>query len=141
MYIDTNIFIYAIECHPEYGAPCKRILKDVESGKIKVTASILVLVETLNVLNRLNKELKRGGKKLLDMGANISAIESLPITWIDLDFLTIEKAAQYDYAISPGDYFHLAAMELNQINEIISADGGDFDKIKWIARTDPLDYK
>ncbi len=140
MYIDTNIFIYAIENHPEYGVSCKKILKDVEGGKIKVSASILVLVETVNVLNRLNKELKRGGKKPLDISLNISAIESLPIRWLDLNLLVIERAAQYDYSINPTDYIHLATMELNQINEIISADGDDLDKIKWIARTDPLDY-
>ena len=141
MYIDTNIFIYAIEGHTKYGAPCKKILKDMEIGKIKASASVLVLVETLNVLNRLNKELKRSGKKPLDISMNINAIESLPITWLDLNPLIIEKAAQYEYTINPADYIHLATMELNQINEIISADGGDFDKIKWIARTDPLDYK
>ena len=141
MYIDTNIFIYAIENHPKFGSSCKKILKDVENGRIKVSASILVLVETLNVLNRLNKELRRGGKKPLDISMNIAAIESLPITWLDLNPLIIEKAAQYEYAINSADYIHLATMELNQINEIISADGDDFDKIKLVARTDPLDYK
>ncbi len=140
MYIDTNIFIYAIENHPKYGASCKKILKDVESGKIKVSASILVLVEAINVLNRLNKELRNEGKKTIDISMNVAAIESLPIKWLDLNLVIIERAAQYEYPINPTDYVHLATMELNQINEVISADSDDLDKIKWVARTDPLDY-
>ena len=44
IYIDTNIFIYAIENHPKYGSACKKILLDIESEKVKAGASILVPV-------------------------------------------------------------------------------------------------
>jgi predicted nucleic acid-binding protein len=139
IYIDTNVFIYAIENHPKYGSRCKKVLKDMENGRIKAAGSILVLVEIINVLNKLNKELRHSARQL-DVSLNIAAIESLPITWLDLNLPIIERAAQYNYAINAIDYIHLATMELNQVNEIISADG-DLDKAKWITRTDPLDYK
>src|SRR5271170_7710500 len=99
-YIDTNIFIYAVENHPKYGSRCKTILKDVENSKIKVGASILVLVEIINVLNKINKELGKTKLKQLDISMNISAIESLPITWMDLNLPIIERASQYSYTIN-----------------------------------------
>ena len=139
-YIDTNVFIYAIENHEKYGRSCKKILEDIENSKIKAGASLLVLVETINVLNKINKELSRLNMKQLDISANISAIESLPITWLDLNLPIIERAAEYNYSINAGDYIHIATMELNQVNEILSADSG-LDKVMLVARTDPLEYK
>lgn len=139
MYIDTNVFIYAIENHPKYGGRCKEILQDIEGGRIKVAGSVLVLVECLNVLNKFNKGLKQSTGKQLDIGMNIAAIESLPIVWLDLNLAIIERAAEYNYAINTINYIHLATMELNQITEILSADG-DLDKVKWAARIDPLEY-
>ena len=80
MYLDTNIIIYAIENHPKYGNVCKKILLDIESGKLKVCSSILVLVEIINVLTKINKVLKKERKKL-NIKENIDAILSLPIVW------------------------------------------------------------
>ena len=140
IYIDTNVFIYAIENHPKYGERCKKILEDLMHEKIKLAASVLVLVEVINVLGRLNKELHGNGSKELNISMNISAIESLPIVWLDLNLPIIERAAEYTYKINAVDYIHLASMELNQINEIISADA-DLDKAKWVSRIDPLRYK
>lgn len=59
MYIDTNVFIYAIENHPEYGQHCKRVLIKIESNEIKACASILVLIEIINVLTKINKILEK----------------------------------------------------------------------------------
>ena len=138
-YIDTNVIIYAIENHPKYGKACKKILEDVESGTLEVSASILVLVELINVLVKINKILKKQGKKALNLKDNTEAVLSLPITWIDLDFFIIEKASEYRYNINGVDYVHIATMEINSISEIISADE-DLDVIKTIERTDPLKY-
>ena len=139
IYVDTNIFIYAIENHPEYGNACKKILLGIESEKLEATASMLVLIEILNVLSKINKVLKKSGKKELDVKKNIEAIISLPITWIEINFFIIKKAADYKYQIMPADYIHLATMESNSVAEIISADT-EFDKVKSIHRIDPLKY-
>src|SRR3989344_3050542 len=99
-YIDTNIFIYAIENHPSYGKACKKILLDVQEGRLRAGASMLVLVEIIKVLAKINTELKRRKQKPLDLEANLDAILSLPVTWFDLDFLTIRKATEYPYNIT-----------------------------------------
>ncbi len=138
-YVDTNIFVYAIENHPKYGQKCKKILFDIESEKVKASSSVLVLVELINVLTKINKILKTRNKKPLDIGKNIDAVLSLPMTWFDLDFLIIKKASEYTYNVTGVDYIHIATMETNSIAEIISADI-EFDKVKSIKRIDPSDY-
>ena len=55
IYLDTNVFIYAIEQHQKYGKFCQKILLDIESEKLKASASIIVLVEMINVLKKINK--------------------------------------------------------------------------------------
>ena len=138
-YIDTNIIIYAIAKDEKYGASCKRILLDVEAGKLNVCASMLVLVETINVLAKINRMLETAGKAELDIRKNIDAILSLPILWYDLNFLTIKRAAEYKYKVSGVDYVHIATMELNSVREIVSADK-EIDKVEAIKRVDPLRY-
>lgn len=140
IYLDTNVIIYAIENHPRYGKKCKNILEDIESEKLKAGCSVLVLVEIINVLTRLNKALKEQKERSLDIRKNIDAVLSLPIIWLDINFAVIKKASEYNYNISGADYTHIAAMELNSIKKIISADA-DFDEADFIDRIDPLEYK
>ena len=54
IYLDTNVIIYAIANDEKYGKSCKDILLDIDSKKIEVCASTLVLVEVINVLKNLN---------------------------------------------------------------------------------------
>jgi len=139
IYVDTNVFIYAIENHPKYGEACKKVLLDIESEKIKASASVLVLVEIINVLTKINRILKERKKKPLDVKKNIDAILSLPITWFDLNFLVVKKASEYTYNVTGVDYIHIATIEINSVTEIISADD-ELDKIKFIERIDPREY-
>ncbi len=139
IYLDTNVIIYAIENHPKYGKKCRQILEDIESERLKASCSALVLVETINVLLRLNKVLKDRGENILDVRKNIDAILSLPIIWIDLNFAIIKRASEYNYNISGVDYVHIATMDLNSIAKIISADT-DFNVLEFIKRIDPLKY-
>jgi len=135
-YLDTNVIIYAIENHTKFGASSKRVLQEIESGKLKVCSSMLVLIETINVLTKINKILKREDKVALDIKKNIDAILSLPITWFDINFLIIKKAAEYNYNISGVDYIHIATMEINSVKKIFSLDR-ELDRVDFIKRIDP----
>lgn len=137
-YLDTNVIIYAIENHQKYGKACKKILEHIVSQKIKVCSSMLVLIEIINVLKKINKILNKDGQKELDLEKNIESILSLPIIWLDINFLIIKKASEYSYDISGVDYIHLASMELHSSKKIISADK-ELDKIEFIKRIDPLE--
>lgn len=139
MYLDTNVIIYAIENNPKYGKACTRILYDIENGKIKAYSSMLILVEAINVIKKLNRIFEKEGKKQLDIKSNIDAILSYPIIWLDINFPIIKRAAEYDYSVSGVDYIHIATMEINSIKKIISADD-ELDRIDIIKRIDPLQY-
>ncbi len=139
IYIDTNVFVYAIENHPRFGRNCRRILEDIEGERLEASCSVLVLAELVNVLKKINDVLSKQGKKVLNIERNIEAVMSLPVVWIDLDFLVIEKASTYRFDVNGIDYMHVASMELNSMNEILSADR-ELDKVNLIRRTDPLDY-
>jgi predicted nucleic acid-binding protein len=139
IYLDTNVIIYAIENHPKYGKSCKKILEDIEAHKLEVSASVLVLVELINVLTKLNKILKRKGIKSLNVRENMQAVLSLPIVWVDLDFFIIEKASEYAFEINGIDYIHIASMEVSSVSEVLSADK-DLDRIRIVRRIDPMKY-
>ena len=140
IYLDTNIIIYAIENHPLYGNSCRKILLDIETGRLKASASMFLLVETISALIKINKILKKENKKQLEVNENITAILSYPLIWLDLNFPVIKRAAEYEHKISAADYVHIATMELNSIKKIISADR-EFDEVDFIKRVDPLDYE
>ncbi|MBI2172833.1 MAG: type II toxin-antitoxin system VapC family toxin [Candidatus Aenigmarchaeota archaeon] len=140
IYLDTNVIIYAIENNEKYGKHCKQVLLEVESGKLKAYSSVIVLVECINVLKKLNRILAKEGKKELVIRDNVDAILSLPIVWLDLNFLVIKRASEYDFDVSGIDCIHIASMEMNSLSKIISADE-DFDKVDFAKRIDPLDYK
>jgi predicted nucleic acid-binding protein len=116
---------------------CRKILVDMEAGKLEVCCSILVLVEVISALVKINKILKGRGERELNIRKNIDAILSLPIRWIEVSPMLIRRASEYEY---PGvDYVHLASMELNGVEDVISADK-ELDKVVWVKRIDPLKY-
>jgi predicted nucleic acid-binding protein len=131
--------VYAIENHPKYGDSCKKILQDIEDKKFEASCSVLVLVELINVLKKVNDIISKENRKKLNLRDNIEAIISLPIVWIDLDFFIIERASTYAFEVSGVDYIHLASMETNSISEIISADQ-ELDRAEVVKRIDPLRY-
>lgn len=46
-YLDTNIFIYAVEAHPEYVETLTRLFEDIEDGVTQAVTSELSLAEAL----------------------------------------------------------------------------------------------
>jgi len=57
-----------------------------------------------------------------------------------LNFAIIRRASEYGYPLAGADYIHLASMELNGVEEILSADE-ELDGVTWVKRTDPLEYQ
>jgi len=139
-YLDTNIIVYAIENHPKFGKECKKILKEIQNSRLEVGCSMLVLIELINVLKKINKKLREDGGGNLDIKKNIDAILSLPIIWFDIGIIVIKRASEYDFSVTGIDYIHISTMELNSVNEIITADK-DFDKVSIVRRLDPLKFK
>lgn len=47
VYLDTNIFIFALEAEPQFGPACSKLLRAVDSGDIRAVTSELTLAEVL----------------------------------------------------------------------------------------------
>lgn len=47
VYLDTNVFIYAVEAFPKYAATCAQLLMDADCGRIHAVTSELTLAEAL----------------------------------------------------------------------------------------------
>ena len=139
IYLDTNVIVYAIENHPKFGEACKRILLDIEKGNLKALSSVMTLAELISVLVKINRMRKSENKSTVDINMNVSAVLSLPVTWIEMDFSVIEKASRYTYKTSGSDYIHAASMDIHGVYSIISADA-ELDKIDFAKRIDPLEY-
>jgi predicted nucleic acid-binding protein len=56
--MDTNLFIYAFEQHPDYGETVKVLLEKVEEGAVVATASTITLTEILT------KPIREGNESL-----------------------------------------------------------------------------
>ena len=133
-FIDSNVFFYAKILDKEYGDLCAKILRKMERGELKAATSTLVIVELANALRKygLSREVR----------AVVDAVFSLDIQIFEVDPLDVRVAAQIfeEFKISPYDCVHVAVMRRAGIEEIISADK-DFDKIAWIRRLDPKNFK
>jgi len=58
-YIDTNIFIYAIIKHPEFGIACKDILLDITKDVFEAAGSNFVAIELLGSLSSIDTEIAK----------------------------------------------------------------------------------
>jgi len=133
-YVDTNIWIYAMIAHPIYGPRCKKVLEDIETGKLDALISTQVLSEVAGVLY------SQYGVK--DTTKHIAAMISYPIEIATVTINTIRSAAEYarDYDILPYDGIHVSSAMEQGTTQIVSADR-ELDKIDIMKRIDPLQYQ
>ncbi|HIE32917.1 MAG TPA: hypothetical protein EYP81_02550 [Thermodesulfobacteriaceae bacterium] len=59
VYIDTNIYVYAILHHPVYGESCAEILRDIGRGIYEAYGSTLVAIELLGALSKIDARVAR----------------------------------------------------------------------------------
>jgi predicted nucleic acid-binding protein len=84
--LDTNLFIYVFEQHPEFGEKAKAILEEIENGSVAAVASSVSLTEILvKPIREGNLTLEKQYKLLFSHFPNLSI---LPI-----DNVVAERAA------------------------------------------------
>lgn len=128
IYLDTNIFIYAILDETEIGNKCRKIIKNQINEKKDASTSCLTWDEVVYGIRK-----KMGKENSIVQGRNL--IETQNLTWLNSDILIITKSQELmeNYNLKPRDAIHVATMIVNNIKEIIS-DDPDFDKVKEIKR-------
>jgi predicted nucleic acid-binding protein len=117
VYLDANIFIYAVEGFERYADPCKAILKAVEDMKIHTVTSELTLAEVLvGPFMAKNLELAKLYEELLNTQADLKmARVSRPI---------LLKAAELKagLGLKTPDAIHVATAQLYHSEILITAD-------------------
>src|SRR5579875_2632276 len=116
VFLDTNIWIYAFESDPIYGAPAQRFLQSLRSGKHRVASSLFVLSELLVLPTRKN---------------NIFALTSYRRLFSspELTLLPYEEPAVQIYAelrasqrMKPLDALHLATAAAAKVGLFVTQD-------------------
>ena len=122
IYIDTNIYVYAILHHPRYGSLCAEILRDIDRKVFEAYGSIFVALELLGSLSRISPHIARRAVEdylsidmiLLGMSKEVVRLASI-----------INEEVNIKY-----DAVHAALMLLNDISTIITNDVDDWEKIR-----------
>jgi predicted nucleic acid-binding protein len=130
VFVDSNIFIYAAQAHPEFGTACKKIIADIEKGRITATTSTLNISEIGEVLGRY-----AGRKKSHRV---VELVLALPLEVSPVLKEHLIAALNY-FKINYFDCVFLAIMEEKFIDTIITNDA-HFKKIHGIKVVTPLEY-
>lgn len=73
--LDTNLFIYAFEQHPQYGETVKAILDEVEAGAVEAVVSTITLTEILTKpIREGNETLEKRYRLLFTHFPNLTVI-------------------------------------------------------------------
>lgn len=127
-FIETNIFLYVITGHSEFGPVAKRILERVNSGEEAVTSS-LVIAEVCAWLEY--------HKKKAELGTFLSAVDSYPsLRKIETTYADEQRAKELERSYPRLEFFdrvYVAQMERLKLAEIYSNDRA-FDRVKGIKR-------
>jgi len=127
-FVETNIFLYVITAHPDFGPKAKEILERIESGEQAMTSS-LVVAEVCAWLEY------HGMRDKID--AFFKALESYPTlkkceTTYEDELKAEDLKSRYSH-LEFFDRVYLAQMLRLKLTEIYSNDRG-FDKVSEIKR-------
>ena len=109
IFVDANIFLYAILGHPSLKPGCQKFLVNIENGLYRATTSSLVW-------------------------KNYSELRKYPITIFSIDEEALNTAVLLSrkHGLLISDAVHAAIMKLNTITNIATNDS-DFERIEGIS--------
>ena len=150
IFIDANIFLYAILGHPNFKSPCKDFLIKLENGEYEGITSTLILNEVVHKLmlaevikiKRLNSEYEalKLIRKNPDIISNLHStwnnyayIKRYPIMIAEVDEKAMDLAVQISerYRLLISDAVHITTMKTRGIVDLASNDS-DFERVPGI---------
>lgn len=131
-FLDTNVLIrYATADIPEKAASAERLLKEAQEGKIKLVANVLIIAETIWVLESYDFQ-KR------DINAFLMTILSIPNIEVSQKRLIEEALGVYEaHNIDFVDAYSAVYMRRKKIRPIYSFDKKHMKRIPWIDLLEP----
>jgi predicted nucleic acid-binding protein len=152
VFIDTNIFLYAVFEHAAYGKSCHDFLKRVEKVEIMGFTSELALNELFHKLmiseiaeaegieaNNAAKLIKREPEVIGDLRrvwVEMELISSFGMTLLNTSTYPEFVRLSREYMLTAADAAHIAAMQANGIMSMASNDR-DFNRVPWLKLCRP----
>lgn len=132
IFLDANVFLYAIGADSPHRTPCRAVLEAVGQGRLDGITSSEVLQEILHVRSRrVNvKDATSAVRAAADLVAEV-----LPVTTNDV--LGACRLLEAHSGLSARDALHAAVMMNSQLHLLVSVDR-DFDVLPELKRIDPV---
>jgi predicted nucleic acid-binding protein len=131
IFLDANVFLYALGAESPHRGPCRAVLQAVGEGKLDGITNSEVLQEILHVRSR--RVSVTDAASAVRAAADLVA-EVLPVTNHDvLDACSLLEAHS---TLGARDALHAAVMKNSQVHVMVSVDR-DFDLIPDLKRIDP----
>lgn len=131
LFLDANVFLYAIGADSPHRGPCRDVLLAVGQGRLDGITSSEVLQEVLHVRSRRVSVADAAGA--VRAAAELVA-EVLPVS--SLDVLEACNLLEEHSDLGARDALHAAVMKNSQVHLLVSVDR-DFDVIPDLKRIDP----
>ena len=132
-FVDSNIFIYAAQAHPEFGEACKKIIQDIESRRIQAMTTVLNIAEVAEFIDR--NENRNAAINVVELLLSLPMDIEDVVKEHEIDALSIFSASKANYF----DTVFIAVMKEKFIDTIITNDS-HFKGLKGIKVIKPLDY-
>ena len=125
-FVDSNVFIYALTAHPNFGKTAKNILERLEQGETAVT-STLVLCEVAWVLEAMGKQgdIKPTLEKIL-------SYKTLEVADFNEDDLLTSASNMAAENVDFNDGVNLALMMRLGISEVYSNDQKHLGNLEFL---------
>lgn len=137
IYLDTNIFMYAVDEGSQYYAICDKLTGAAAHNKIKTSTSAETIQEIIHLLrNRVS--IKRGVEVASFTMTIVHDILPIDEEVLQQYLLLVKKYGQHK-KVASRDFLHLATCVVNKIDTIITYDA-DFRKFKEVKAMTPEEY-
>lgn len=130
LFLDANVFLYAIGAESAHREACRSVLEAVGQGMLDGITSSEVLQEILHVRTRVSVA---DATSAVRAAAELVA-EVLPVT--NRDVLEACRLLESHSGLGARDALHAAVMKNSQVHVLVSLDR-DFDQIAELKRIEP----
>jgi predicted nucleic acid-binding protein len=136
--LDSNIIVYAYNRDAPERKYCLPIIKKAILGELDTSLSVISLVEVYHILTeRVPKPLSKS--EALGIVRNLALSGNIQKVGITEDRLIEAVAIAEKYCVKINDALIASTMQSIGSEEIYSHDG-DFDKVDFIHRIDPIPF-
>ncbi len=127
IYIDSNVFVYAILNTEEIGEKARSLLQRIQQGDEKAETSALTFDEVFWAIKKIDFE------AALEAAQALLNFPNLEIVSVDRDLSLSALQIIKEYHLDPRDAIHAATAIAGKAEVVVSTDP-HFDKLKELKR-------